>query len=177
MEASGEIRLSGTTMRRMPVLAQSQNSIQNWLCHAGNSLQSVANGGASLGTTLEQGGLALAGLGFVAGGPAGAVPGLALATIGGAITLTSAGAQVIGGTLQLFLDPSVGTQNITAGSASIFTAGAVSFVGNSFLRSGNNFVARAYNQNVNMGTVAGGDAIDVLQSLSDFFAPKQASCN
>lgn len=153
------------------------STLNKVLCQGGNSLQSVANGGASLGTTLEQAGLAVAGLGFVAGGPAGAVPGLALATIGGAITLTSTGAQVIGGTLQLFSDPSVGTQNITAGSASIFTAGAVSFVGNSFLRSGNNFVARAYNQNVNMGTVAGGGAIDVLQSLSDFFAPKQASCN
>ena len=174
--APGEIRLLPTTARRMPVLAQG-NTLNNVLCQGGNSLQSVANGGASLGAALEKAGLAAAGVGFVAVSPAGAVPGLALATIGGAITLTSAGAQVIGGTLQLFSDPSVGTQNITAGSASIFTAGAVSFVGNSFLRSGNNYVARAYNQNVNMGTVAGGGAIDVLQSLSDFFASRQASCN
>jgi len=40
MMASGEIRLSTTTMRQMPVLAQSQNPIQNFLCHnsGGDSL-------------------------------------------------------------------------------------------------------------------------------------------
>lgn len=153
------------------------NQIENWLCRAGNSLQSASKKAAALGTRLEAGGIVLAGLGFLAVGPGGAVPGGAMAAFGGAITLGGAGIQVVGGTLQLFSGPTAGSQNVAAGAISILTAGVTSATANSFMRSGGNYVVRAYNQRVDTGLAIGGAVVDELHDLSGFFEPQEASCD
>jgi hypothetical protein len=110
MMASGENRLSTTTMRRMPVLAQSQNprntgcpngliaQIASIVIQAGQATQTAGQATAAAGTVLAIGGglATLTGVGAPAGAPTAAV-GVAAMGVGGATTLVGNGLQLLGG--------------------------------------------------------------------------------
>ena len=175
MMASEEIRLSSTTMRRMPVLAQSKNPIQNWLCNAGNSL---ASGSESLGDAsgkLELVGLGAAGVGVVTLQPEVVAPGLALAATGGVGNIGAGLLQLGAGLLQGFGGGGFSNSGYAAVSLATgftlargITGPAVSGYRTVSQRSADAFASGA-------ATVTGG-VNDLLTSLIDAFAPKQVNC-
>jgi RHS repeat-associated protein len=147
------------------------------LCEIGNMFQDFSTDAANLGTRMEAAGLYAASVGFVAFGPKGAAPGLALAGFGGAITLGGAGLQVVGGSLQMMADSTTGAQNVAAGATSILTGGAAAGIARTYMRSGMNSVSREHNARVAAGFAAGGSAASLLQSAADYFQPRQADCD
>jgi RHS repeat-associated protein len=155
---------------------KSKNSVSTKSCQLGNSLQNVSEKISDAGAKLEFGGLALAGYGASAIGPEGAIPGLTLSGVGG-LGLTGGGAlQAVGGALQIGADPSTGKHNLAAGLTSVATSALTSTLSSSFLRNGQNFVTRAFNQRVELKFATGGAVLDSLSQVSDFFETKQASC-
>jgi hypothetical protein len=96
MMVSGEIRLSGTTMRRMPVLAQSPT--QNSPCV--NLISRVGQGAVGLGQVLAGGAQAIEGAGQTLFGVGGALESggaTLLAVPGGLLNLTLGSTAVIDG--------------------------------------------------------------------------------
>ena len=146
------------------------------LCLAGNALQEMSKDAFRAGVQLERAGLTTAAIGFAAIGPKGAVPGIALAGLGGALTVAGSVGQLVGGALQFSSDPSAGGHNIAAGGSSLATAGAFYVAAGAYTRPGSNYVAREHNVRVATGFGAAGASVDLLSALSSFFEPQAANC-
>lgn len=125
---------------------------------------------------MERAGLTTAAIGFAAIGPKGAVPGIALAGLGGALTVARSVGQLVGGALQFSSDPSAGGHNIAAGGTSLATAGAFYVAAGAYTRPGSNYVAREHNERVATGFGAAGASVDLLSALSSYFEPQAANC-
>jgi RHS repeat-associated protein len=146
------------------------------LCRAGNALQSASAKGTALGQALETAGAVVAMIGGAAAGPDGAAPGAVLMGMGGATTLGSAGAQLIGGALQLRSDWSTGIQNVQAGAASLVAGGSFLLAPGFFGLSGSNYMQRAFNRNLDVSFAFGGAGVDAAGGLLPGMEPQQANC-
>jgi len=73
-------------------------------------------------------------------------------------------------------DTSTGVHNLEAGGASLILGLVTMGTGNSLLRSGNNYVARQFNERVDTGAALGGAAVDFLASYMPDMSPAEATC-
>ena len=175
MMASGEIRLLPTTMRRMPVLAQSQTPIQNWLCHAGNSLASASDTLGNASGKIELAGVGIGVAGLVTAQPEVAGPGFALAAAGGIGSIGAGALQFGAGLLQGFGGGGFGNS-----LSAVATLGAGATIGRFITGpsvSGYQTVSqRATNSFLQNTATTTGGVFDTLTSFIEQLGPQQVPC-
>jgi uncharacterized protein RhaS with RHS repeats len=165
-----------TTSTAQSSQTNATSTSSNGYCDLGNAFQDISTKASDFGLKVEGTGFVVAGMGLEAG-PEGAAPGVALMGTGGLISTGGSGFQLAGGLLQLSSDRSTGMHNITAGITSLATFGLTKFTASSYMRSGNNYVARTFNRRIDLGFSLGGTAVDFeLATFSDFFRAEQANC-
>jgi hypothetical protein len=126
---------------------------------------------------MEVGGAGAAVVGALAtADPVGAAPGATVMAMGGFTTWVAAGAQMIGGFMQMGSDPTAGGQNAGAGAVSVLTGAISFFLPGVFQSAGSNYAARAFNSGVALGGAFTGLGIDAGSQALPGMDPQQASC-
>jgi hypothetical protein len=156
-------------------MAQSQNSIKNWLCQAGNSLATASDLLGSASAKLEAAGVVVGVGGLVTAQPEVAGPGFATAAAGGLGSIGAGALQFGAGLLQGFGGGGFGNS-----FSAIATLGAGATIGRFITGpsvSGYQTVSQRATASFlqNTATTTGG-VFDTLTSLIEQLGPQQVTC-
>jgi RHS repeat-associated protein len=151
--------------------------LQNYMCNAGNNLQTAAEAGAKAAMLVEISGVPVAGIGIVTGNPPAVAAGGAMMGAGGWGTVVASGVQTLGGAAQILGGSSnAGWTNIRSGAINAGASLSAYALFRAIATSGRTVSQRVFNSSVEGGGAAAGLTIDAITYISPDFAPIEASC-
>ena len=166
---------AGTTAAPTAPQPQSQNSIKNWLCHAGNSLASASDSLGNASGKLELAGVGIGVAGLVTAQPEVAAPGFALAATGGIGSIGAGALQFGAGLLQGFGGGGFGNS-----FGAVATLGASATIGRFITGPGvsgyRTVSQRATDSFLQNSATTTGGAFDTLTSFIEQLSPQQVGC-
>jgi hypothetical protein len=156
-------------------LAQSQNPIKNWLCHAGNSVAGFADKLGNASGKLELTGVGVGVAGLVTAQPEVAGPGFALAATGGLGSIGAGALQFGAGLLQGFGGGGFGN---SLSAVATLGAGATigRIVGGPSVSGYRTVSQRATDSFLQNSATTTGGVFDTLTAFIEQLSPQQVGC-